>query len=102
MPKAQGDTISTLRLTFALQDELLTAFNLIDATTDEVLFPLTDFTIIDLSLLGDSLNIRALANDEKTIGSVEFVLEETDISVNPTEVVLERTEKHPSFCAFRR
>ena len=99
LPKAQGDTISTLRLTFALKNELLTAFNLIDATTDEVLFPLTDFTIINLSLLGDSLNIRAVGNDD-AIGSVEFVLEETDIFVDPIEVVVRRTENIPPFALF--
>ena len=101
LPKAQGKALDTLQLSFTLKDELLTGFSLIDASSDEtIISTLTDFTIINLSITGNRLNIRALADDESAIGSVGFVLEETDIFIEPTRVVLARTENVPPFALF--
>ena len=96
---AQGDTIDKLSLSFSLTEDLLEAFELINATTDEPITTLSNFQIVNQSQVGTNLNVRALANEE-VIGSVEFVLEETDINVQPTREVLRRTENIPPFALF--
>ena len=100
LPNAQGEVLGTLSLSFSLVEELLLAFELIDATTDEPVTELSDFQIVDLSQTGPNLNIRALAANEKAIGSVEFVLEETDILVQPLGEVTRRTENISPFALF--
>ena len=100
LPDAQGDTLGTLSLSFSLVEELLLAFELINATTDEPITELSDFQIVNQSQTGTNLNIRAVAANEQAIGSVEFVLEETDINVQPTRVVIEQTESIPPFALF--
>ena len=98
--QAQGNALDTLRLSFVLADELITAFRLIDATTNESLGILEDFQIIDLSQVGNDLNISAVVDNEQAVGSVEFVLEETDIAAVPTNLLLSRTENTPPFTAL--
>lgn len=101
LPKAQGDTLGTLRLTFSLRDELLSTFILINSLTDEPIDVLTNFTIIDLSQTGNDLNVRVTGpKDDELIGSVGLSLVETDISGAPLETVLSRTENVPPFALF--
>ena len=99
-PNAQGDVLGSLSLSFSLVEELLTAFTLIDATTREPITELSNFLIVNQSQTGDNLNIRAEVATGATVGSVEFVLQETDIVVEPTGLVLERTENTPPFTAL--
>ena len=99
--RAQGDIIGSLSLSFVLVDELLTGFSLIDAGTRQVIIPsLQDFQIVNLSQTGTNLNVRAQAGNEDAVGSVEFILQETDITVTPTDSLLRRTENVPPFTLF--
>ncbi len=99
-PAGQGEASAPLTISFNLVDEPLLSFSLIDASTDQELGVITDFTIINTSLVGENLNIRVNSNNEQAIGSVGFTLEETDITVTPIGLVLEATENIPPFALF--
>ncbi len=93
---AQGGALDTMSLSFTLADELLLSFSLINATTDQTIGILEDFQVINLSEVGDNLNIRANAGNEQNIGSVKFTLETYFFSLP----VLERIENSPPFALF--
>ena len=97
--KGQGDVGNTTTLNFVLFEEI-NNFSLIDATNDVELGVLSDFNIVNTGVTGTNLNLKANTDDDSRIGSIEFVLETTDISVTPTGLVLQKTENIPPFALF--
>ena len=97
--QGQGAVGNTFSANFVLFEEI-NDFTLINATTDEELGVLSDFNILNTGLLGTNLNIKANTDNDRKIASVEFVLENTDISVTPTGLVFQTTENVPPFALF--
>lgn len=97
----QGTRLSSYNLSFSLIEAPLVSFSLINSKTDQEIFEFDfyDNWHFDLNETGNYLNIRANTVDDAKVGSIFFLLEETD-PVVPLAIAKSQTEDYPPFALF--